>query len=149
MRIYFFAFSVLLLQIAVFPEFLSYHNITPDILTVFVIIFTLKNDFLKSLKLASFIGILQDLLSPSGLIFNTTTKISTATLTFLLKDRVNYSNIFVKGFFIIFVTLFDIFFKSSILFFNTGIFEIPSFSFLYLLINFILFYAVVLKDEYR
>ncbi len=149
MRIYFFAFSVLLLQIAVFPEFLSFHNATPDFLTVFVIIFTLKNDFFRSLKLASFIGILQDLLSPSGLIFNTATKIFIFILTYLLKDRFNYSNMVVKGFLLIFLTFFDIFLKSSILFLKTGLFEIPSFSFFYLVVNFILLYAVVAKDEYR
>ena len=149
MRVYFFAFSVLLLQIAVFPEFFSFHNISPDILTVFVIIFTLKNEFLRSLKLASFIGILQDLLSPSGLIFNTTTKISIFILTYLLKDRFNYSNLVIKGFLLIFVTFFDIFLKSLILFIKTDIFEVPSYSFFYLFVNFILFYAVVIKDEYR
>lgn len=149
MRIYFFAFSVLMLQIAVFPQFLSFHNITPDLLTVFVIIFALKNDFFRSVKLSSFIGILQDLLSPSGLIFNTLTKLSVATLTFLLKDRFNYSNLIIKGFLLIFVTVFDIFLKSLLIFFKTGLFEIPSFSFFYILVNFILFYAVVLKDEYR
>ncbi|WP_456463965.1 hypothetical protein [Persephonella sp.] len=149
MKVYFFAFSVLLLQIAVFPEFLSFQNITPDILTVFVIIFTLKNDFFRSIKLASFIGILQDLLSPLDLVFNTTIKIFIASLTYLLKDRFNYTNIVVKGFFLIFIIFCDIFLRSFLLFLKTGIFEIPSFSFFYILVNFILFYIVVLKDEYR
>lgn len=149
MRIYFFAFSVLLFQIAVFPKLLSFQSMTPDFLTILIILFTLKNELFRSLKMASFIGILQDLLSPSGMLFNTATKISVSTVTYILKDKFYYSNIFMKSFFIIFFTFFDIFLKSLLLYFKTGIFELPTFSIFYILINLIIFYAAASKYEYR
>ncbi|WP_293442427.1 hypothetical protein [Persephonella sp.] len=149
MRIYFFAFSVLLFQMAVFPKLLSFQSMIPDFLTIFIILFTLKNELYKSLKMASFIGILQDLLSPSGLLFNTATKISISIIVYIVKDRFYYSNIFMKSFFIVFFSLLDIFSKSLLLYFKTGIFELPPFSIFYILINLIIFYSAASKYEYR
>ncbi|SNZ07138.1 rod shape-determining protein MreD [Persephonella hydrogeniphila] len=149
MRLYFFAFSLFLLQISIITRFFSFEGIIPDFLTIFVIIYSLKNSLKESIKMAVFVGILQDLLSPSGLIFNTLTKLIVVGITFSMKDRFYYSNLVVKGVLIVVITFIDIGIKSSLIFFKTGIFEISYYHLVYLVLNFVIFYLVTFLDEVK
>jgi rod shape-determining protein MreD len=149
MKLYFFAFSLFLLQMSVVTKIFSFEGIIPDFLTIFVIIYSLRNDLKESVKMALFVGILQDLLSPSGLIFNTLTKLLIVGVTFSMKDRFYYSSLIVKGVLIVVITLIDIGIKSSLVFFKTGIFEISYYYLVYLVLNFIIFYLVTFLDEIK
>ncbi|NPA16227.1 hypothetical protein [Persephonella sp.] len=149
MRIYFLAFVLLLFQMSVLTRILSIEYTIPDLLTIFIILYTLKNPPAQAFKLAVFTGIMQDLLSPTGLLFNTFTKSAIVVVTLMFREKFYYSSVFVRGLLIVAVTLIDIGIKSSIIFFKTGIFEVGYQQMVYLLMNFIIFYAVSVADELR
>ncbi|WP_457639731.1 hypothetical protein [Persephonella sp.] len=149
MKIYFFAFILLLFQMSVVSRIFSIENTIPDFLTIFLIIYTLRNNLKDSLKLSIFIGLLQDIFSPTGLLFNTLTKTAVVFTAHLFKEKFFYSGIFVQSLIVAAVTAVDIGIKSSILFLKTGILDISYQYVLYLIMNFTIFYAVALADELR
>jgi len=149
MKIYFLAFILLLFQMSVFTRIFSIEYTIPDLLTIFIIVYTLKNPPLKAFKLAIFIGILQDLLSPTGLLFNTFTKSAVVVATLTFRENFYYPSFFVRGLLIIAITLIDIGIKSSVIFLKTGIFEIGYQQVVYLIMNLVIFYMVSVADELR
>ena len=149
MKFYLLGIILLLLQSSVFIKIFSYNGIIPDFLTIFIIIYTLKNNLKDSLKLSIFIGILQDLLSPIGLVFNTITKSLIVLVTFAFKDKFYYSSLLIKGVLILVVTAVDVGIKSALIFFKTGIFELSYQHLIYFLLNLSVFYAVSFLDENR
>ncbi|WP_297456315.1 hypothetical protein [Persephonella sp.] len=149
MKFYILGVILLLLQSSVFIKIFSYNGIIPDFLTIFVIIYALKNNLKDSLKLAVFLGILQDLLSPIGLVFNTITKSLIVIVTLTFKDKFYYSSLLIKGFLILLVTAVDVGIKSALIFFKTGVFELSYQHLIYFLLNLSVFYAVSFLDENR
>jgi len=149
MKAYFFAFLLVLFQTSVIAKMFSIEGTIPDFLTVFIILYTLKHSLRDSIKIALFIGILQDLIAPVGLVFNTLTKIVIVFVTNTIKEKFYYSSFLVKGMMIIVVTIIDIGIKSSIMFLKTGVFELSHYHLVYLIVNFLVFYAVSLSDEIR
>lgn len=149
MKVYFFAFILLLFQVSIISKFFSFEGIIPDFLTIFVIIFTLKSKLKDAIKLAIFIGFLEDILSPIGFLFNTLTKVLIVLVTNSYKEKFFYSSIVIQGLLIIVVTLIDIGMKTSIIFLRTGIFEISYQDIVYVFLNFITFYIVSFIDEFK
>ncbi|NPA58797.1 MAG: rod shape-determining protein MreD [Aquificae bacterium] len=147
MKAYLTGLLLVLFQTSVLSKYFSVGGVVPDFLTIFVILYALKNPVKQSVKLALFVGILQDLLSPVGLVFNTLTKVLIVFITNLFKEKFYYSSFLVKGLLVLAVISIDIGIKSSILFFKTGVFEISHYHLVYLAVNFLVFYGVSLVYE--
>ncbi len=148
MKTYLFAFFILVFQMYV-AKFFSIWGIVPDFLTIFIVILTLKNTVLNSLKIAVFISVLQDLISPISFPINTITKGFIVLFVSSVKQRFYYSSGTVKFFLILIVTTVDVCFKGFITYVSTGVMD---FMYIYpvsILINFLTFYVVSIFYEIR
>ncbi|MBK3333165.1 rod shape-determining protein MreD [Persephonella atlantica] len=148
MRVYLFIFLLLILQIYV-AKFFSLWGIIPDIVTVFIVIFALKNGLSDSLKIAVFTGVLQDLMYPPGIPVNTISKSFIVLLVSNIKQKFYYSSISVKFFLIFVVTAVDTGLKGFITYLSTGILDFSPVYLAYILVNFLTFYVVSVFDEIR
>ncbi len=138
----------LVLQTTVFVKYISIFNFTPDFLAIFVILFTLNNDFKKSIYFALFLGLLQDFLTPSIFVFNTISKVILSMITYSVKRQFYLSEMWYKSILIIGLSVVDIAFKTLLIFLKTGIFYFSQNYVIYIVLNFIIFYLFAINNRF-
>ncbi|NPA12393.1 MAG: rod shape-determining protein MreD [Aquificae bacterium] len=149
MKAYLVGFIILLFQMSTLAHLFTVNYITPDFLSIFVILYSLNNPLHKSLKLAGFLGFMQDLFSPTVFLFNFITKILIVFTTIFFKERFFYSTFLVKGLLVAVVSFIDIVIKTTVVYIKTGFFEFSTQNFVYIGLNFAIFYMVSLINELR
>ncbi len=138
----------LILQTTIFVKYISIFNFTPDFVAIFVILFTLNNNFTKSIYFALFLGLLQDFLTPSIFIFNTISKVVLSLLTYSVKRQFYFSDMWYKSILIIGLSLIDIFLKTILIFLKTGIFYFSQNYIIYIILNFAIFYLFAMNNKF-
>ena len=148
MKIYLFAFLLLLFQMHV-AKFFSVWEVIPDFLTVFIVIFALKNSISDSLKVAFFTGIVQDLISPVNFPMNTISKGFIVLFIGSIKEKFYYSSVFIKFFLILIVTAVDTGLKGLVTYISTGVMDFSMIYFITAFVNFLTFYVVSIFYEIK
>jgi rod shape-determining protein MreD len=149
MREFFIAFFVLLLQTSVLTKYFSIQGISPDIVTIVVILFALNKPLYNSIKLATVIGLFQDIFSSSFFIKNLLIKNMMVLFAFSVKKYFFTYGFFIKSLIIILLSLLDIFVKIAFTYFKTGIIYISPGFLLYALLNFLIFGVYYVINEYK
>jgi rod shape-determining protein MreD len=138
----------LLLQTTTFVKYISIFNFTPDFVAIFVILFTLSNNFKKSIYFAVFLGLLQDFLTPSIFIFNTISKVILSLITYSVKKQFYFSDMWYKSILIIGLSMVDIALKTVLIFLKTGIFYFSQNYIIYIILNFAIFYLFAMNNKF-
>ncbi|MDQ7056439.1 MAG: rod shape-determining protein MreD [Persephonella sp.] len=127
----------------------SFWGVVPDIVTVFIVVFALKNGLPTSIRIALFTGILQDLMYPSVFPVNTVSKGIIVLFVSSVKQKFYYSSVSVKFLLISVVTVVDTGLKEFITYLSTGVMDFSPVYLVYILVNFLTFYVVSVFDEIR
>lgn len=145
---YFIPFLLLILETSVFIKYFSVYQLAPDLLTIYIILYTLNKDPRNAYRVAIVISLMQDILSsffPANLIV----KNIVVTATLPVKKFFFTSSFYLKVVIIIVLSAIDMAFKLAFIFLKTGIFYIsPKFA-LYILLNFLIFGVYYIINEYK
>ncbi len=148
MKVYFSVFMLFIFQMYSAKIFSIWGSI-PDFLTVFILIFTLKHNISNSLKVALFVGVLQDMINPVSFPVNTLCKSFIVFFVSNIKEKFYYSSVIIKFFLILVITVVDTVMKVFITYISTGVMDV-SFTYLVIvLVNFLTFYLVSIFYEVR
>ncbi len=101
---------------AVTVKYISISNVSPDLLLVLFIYYSIKHSYYESLKFGLFIGILKDLLNPSYLVFDTLIFIFLSGVIWLIKRQIEIKNIFLKSIVLILISIIYIFIKTVVIY---------------------------------
>ncbi len=148
MSTYLIPFLLLIFQTSVFIKYFSVYQLTPDLITIYIILYTLNKRSQNAYKMATVVGLLQDILSslfPANLII----KNIVVTSTLPVKKFFFTSGFYLKVAIIVVLSAIDISFKLIFTFFKTGIFYISPKFILYILLNFLIFGVYYIINEYK
>jgi rod shape-determining protein MreD len=144
-KLLFFGILILVFQSTVLSKVLSIGSLTADFLVIYIFILSLGNSFNVSIKSSFILGVLQDLASLNFM--NSISKPSIVVITNKLKNYFFVSSFFIKSMIVVFVSILDIFIKTTMLFILKGSFELSVEYIFYLFLNFLIFYVVYLTNE--
>ncbi len=146
-KFYILGILILVFQSTVLSKYIIVFNFFPDFLTIYIILFTLKHDFKKSLYLAGILGFLQDLLIPTVIFFNFISKILIVLITENLKKKFFLSGISYKVFLIVLISCIDVMLKTGLIFIKTGIFYLSNYFIIYIILNVLIFYLIEINNK--
>jgi len=149
MKEYLIAFFLLLLQSSVFAKYFSVHGISPDFITIVVILVALNKPLFEALKFATFVGLFQDIFSSVFLLKNVFIKNLMVIVASSVRKYFFTYGFFIKSLIIILLSILDIFIKISFTYFKTGIIYISPTFLLYVLLNFLIFGVYYIINEYK
>ncbi len=149
MKEYILAFFILLFQTSVLIKFFSIKGISPDLITIVIILYTLNKPASNSIKLASLIGFLQDIFSTEFLLNNILIKNIMVISSIAVKKYFFTYGFFIKSFIIILLSILDIVIKITFTYLKTGIIYISPGFLLYVLLNFLIFGVYYIVNEYK
>ncbi len=149
MKEFILALLLLLLQTSVFVKYFSVYGISPDILTIIIILYALNKPIYESVKIATVIGLLEDILSSKFFVENILIKNFIVFLSIAVRKYFFTYGFYIKSAIIIFLSFVDIIFKVFFTFLKTGIIYISPYFILYVALNFLIFGVYYTIDEYK
>ena len=143
---YILAFIFLLIQSSIIIKYLSISNISPDLLLVLFIYFSIKNGYYQSLKFGIFIGFLKDMLNPTYIVLDTLIFIILSGVIWIIKRQIEIKNIFLKLVVLILVLLIYVLIKTVVVYRELYLDIIAIFIFIALNITTLIIYNIIFEE---
>lgn len=142
LKFYILTIIFIILQSSILIKYLVFLNLTPNLLLILLIIYSLNFNFLENLKFAIFVGIFKDLLNPQYILLDLPLYLFYILVISFIKERTVSSNQFIRLTLAILIILLDYGLKNLIFYIESGYIDINKNIILYVILNISIFFIL-------